>query len=171
MKVAIGYNIIDQPWGGGNQFAKSLSKFLLEKGHKVTNKLEDKDIDIILLTDPRKKSKNVSFGTIDIIFYLLFKKSKAIIVHRINECDERKNTKLMTLKLKLANYICDHTIFIASWLKKLDLWEKNKSYDVILNGGDKSIFNSSKNLNWDGSSPLKIITHHWGGNLFKGFDK
>ena len=170
MKVAIGYNIIDQPWGGGNQFAKSLSKFLLEKGHTVTNKLEDKDIDIILLTDPRKKSKNVSFGTIDIIFYLLFKKSKAIIVHRINECDERKNTKLMNLKLKLANYICDHTIFIASWLKKLDLWEKNKSYDVILNGGDKSIFNSSKNLNWDGSSPLKIITHHWGGNLFKGFD-
>tara|TARA_Y100000589_G_C27176511_1_gene638979 strand:+ start:1200 stop:2219 length:1020 start_codon:yes stop_codon:yes gene_type:complete len=170
MKVAIGYKIINTPWGGGNQFAKSLSNYLVDKGHKVTNKLEDKNIDIILLTDPRRRSKNVSFGTLDIIFYLLFKNPKAIVVHRINECDERKNTKLMNAKLRIANYISDHTVFIASWLKNLNLWNKKTSNSIILNGANKKIFNNKNNHIWDGLSPIKIITHHWGGNLFKGFD-
>lgn len=170
MKVAIGYRTINNPWGGGNQFAKSLSKYLLDKGHFVTNSLKDKDIDLILLTDPRRRSENVSFGSLDIILYLLFKNPKALVVHRINECDERKNTRLMNVKLKIANYICDHTVFIASWLKNLDLWNKSTSYNVILNGADKKIFKHKKKLIWDGNSQLKLITHHWGGNLLKGFD-
>ena len=57
--------------GGGNQFAKSLSKYLIDKGHIVTNKLNDKDIDLILLTDPRRRSENVSFGNFDIIFFII----------------------------------------------------------------------------------------------------
>ena len=32
MKIAIGFKIKDGPWGGGNQFVKSLSNKLLEKG-------------------------------------------------------------------------------------------------------------------------------------------
>ena len=34
----------------------------------------------------------------------------------------------MNSLLKRANYVSDHTVFIASWLKKLDIWQKNKKH-------------------------------------------
>ena len=57
MKISIGTNIKDGPWGGGNLFAEiNLTNFLISQGHKVISNLEDDDIDIILLTEPRKTS-------------------------------------------------------------------------------------------------------------------
>lgn len=169
MKIAIGSKLISSSWGGGNQFASSLVKACREKGYFVTFDLKDRDIDIILLTDPRSYNSNVTFGSLDIIFYLLFRNNKAIVVHRINECDERKNTIHMNTFLRWANYSADFTVFIASWLKNLDLFQKGKPSKVILNGGDKEFFrNYSKN--WDSKSPLKIVTHHWSPNKMKGFD-
>ncbi len=170
MKIAIGYKLSDGPWGGGNQFAKSLRKKLKEEGHEVYFNLSRNDLDIILLTDPRKRSSCVSFGPGDIIKYLIFKNSKALVIHRINECDERKKTLHMNLLLRLANYSADHTIYIASWLKELNLTQKNAKGTVILNGGDKKLFNMKNNIKWDKKGPLKLVTHHWGGNYMKGFD-
>jgi hypothetical protein len=170
MKVAIGYKIQNGPWGGGNAFAKSLSEFLKKKGHDVVDNLQDNDIDIILLTDPRGNSPQISIDSGKIIRYLLLKNNKALIIHRINECDERKGTKRINSLLKNANFFSDHTVFIASWLKNLNLWNKSNHYSVILNGGDKKIFNKNKNKCWDGCRPIRLITHHWGGNELKGMD-
>ena len=89
MKVAIGYDIQDGPWGGGNAFAKSLVNFLTSKNVKVVFDLNDNDIDIILLTDPRGFSPQISIDAGKIIRYLIFKNKSSIVVHRINECDER----------------------------------------------------------------------------------
>ncbi len=170
MKIAIGYKIQTGPWGGGNAFAKSLSSFLKKKNHEVVYDLRDNDVDIILLTDPRGRSPQVTINAGMIIRYLLFVNNKALVVHRINECDERKGEKYINKLLKNANYVADHTVFIASWLKSLDLcMNKNKS-SIILNGGDKKIFNSKRNVRWDGKFPIKLVTHHWGGNHQKGMD-
>ena len=76
----------------------------------------------------------------------------------------------MNLLLKLANYSADHTIFIASWLKDLNLIQKKAKYTVILNGGNNKLFNMKNNVEWDKKGPLKLVTHHWGGNFMKGFD-
>jgi len=54
MKISIGTNIKEGPWGGGNLFAINLREYLFSKGHNVVNNLEDEDIDIILITEPRK---------------------------------------------------------------------------------------------------------------------
>jgi len=170
LKIAIGYKLNKGPWGGGNQFAISLEKKLLEEGHQVFFNLSRNDLDIILLTDPRKRSSCVSFSSGDIIKYLIFKNSKAIVVHRINECDQRKKTLYMNFLLRLANYSADHTIFIASWLKDLNLVQKKAKYTVILNGGNNKLFNMKNNVEWDKKGPLKLVTHHWGGNFMKGFD-
>lgn len=59
MKVAIGYHVQDGPWGGGNRFAKALAKALEARGDKVVFDLADPDIDIIVLTDPRRDRKSV----------------------------------------------------------------------------------------------------------------
>ena len=71
--------------GGGNSFAKSLSEYLKCKGVKVGYDLKDNDIDIILLTDPRGLSPQITIDAGKIIRYILFKNNKSIIVHRINE--------------------------------------------------------------------------------------
>ena len=156
MKVAIGFEIKSSSWGGGNQFAKSLVKALLDKGHKVTHNLVDSDIDIILLTDPRSYNDGVTFGSLEIIKYLMFKNNKAMVIHRINECDERKNTYHINKLLKWSNYCADYTVFIASWLKNLDLYHKYKPSQVILNGGDKKIFSDFNKKFWNPQSLLKL---------------
>ena len=35
MKISIGANLFEGPWGGGNLFVKNLSEYLLSNGHEV----------------------------------------------------------------------------------------------------------------------------------------
>ena len=57
------------------------------------HELKDKDIDIIVIIDPRIRNPNIPFSTGSILRYLIFKNFSSIVLHRINECDERKNWK------------------------------------------------------------------------------
>jgi len=170
MKVAIGYYIQDGPWGGGNAFARSLRNALVARGDEVVFTLDDPDIDLILLTDPRGHSPQISFHAGTISRYLLTTNANAVVVHRINECDERKGTRNMNRLLRRANYVADHTVFIATWLKDLDVWCGERSSSVILNGADTNIFNDKYYRPWGGDEPLRLVTHHWGGNKLKGAD-
>ena len=169
LKIAIGYHLKPNSWGGGNQFAHSLTKEARARGYEITFKLKDKDIDLILLTDPRSFNDGITFGPFQILKYIIFNK-KTIVVHRINECDERKNTFHMNKLLKCANYFSDHTVFISNYLKKLDIYQKDLPSSVIYNGCDERIFNSKNNSPWNKKEPLKIVTHHWSPNKMKGFD-
>ena len=72
MKVSIGTNIKEGPWGGGNLFAINLTNFLRSKGIEVIFNLEDDDIDIILITEPRKTSESSSFTHVDVENYLKY---------------------------------------------------------------------------------------------------
>lgn len=168
MKIAINYKFTDQAFGGGNRFFYDLYCYLLSNKHEVTDNLNDNKIDIILIMDPRHTSPHFTFGIKEIIYYITKINVSTIVVHRINECDERKNTHFMNFHLKLINYYADHTVFIASWLKKLNLWHKKNSHSVILNGVNRNIFYSKKNKKIN--KKLSIVTHHWGANHLKGFD-
>ena len=48
MKVSIGTNIKDGPWGGGNLFAINLKNYLESNKHKVVNNLDEDDIDLLM---------------------------------------------------------------------------------------------------------------------------
>ena len=76
MKISIGTNIKDGPWGGGNLFAINLKNYLINSGHDVVTNLEDNDIDLILLTEPRKTSESSAFTHIDILKYRQFVKNE-----------------------------------------------------------------------------------------------
>ena len=172
MKVAIGMKITNGPFGGGNQFGKALASYLVAHGHEVFFDLERSDLDIILLTDPRSYLSSVSFGPIEIAWYIKQKNAQPLILHRINECDERKGTKTTNRELALANSLADHTIYIASWL--IDLFEKqqlhfSKQYSVIKNGADSSVFLFEKKIR-DPQKKIKLVTHHWAVNIMKGWD-
>ena len=172
MKVSIGAKIIDGPWGGGNLFVKNLSNFLISEGHNVVYDLNDIDIDIIILTDPRKSSESSTYTHEEILDYLQNINSNAVVIHRINECDERKNTKNVNKTLLEANKIADATIFVSTWLMNLflSIGMNDKNASVIYAGADENIFNSKGRVEYSSKNKLKIVTHHWGNNWNKGFD-
>ena len=171
MKISIGAKIFDKPWGGGNLFVKNLSEYLVKNGHKVVFDLLHEDIDIILLTDPRKSSYSSNFNHKDIINYLQYVNSHSLVLHRINECDERKNTNGLNKFFVESNKCADRTIFVSQWLQ--DLYEKEGLYNnnlVIMSGSDSEIFNGKNKAAWENKTKLKFVTHHWGDNWNKGFD-
>jgi hypothetical protein len=172
LKIALGYKEVKGPWGGGNRFIRSLKNAITENKFTHTSNLKDKDIDIILLTDPRFRSPFVSFSVAQVLFYKIFINPKVKVIHRVNECDERKNTTFMNKLLINANWCSDYTVFVGTWLTKLVCWENNMRtpFQTILNGSDKNVFNNMGYQKWKGLEPLKLVTHHWGGNMMKGFD-
>ena len=95
MKISIGTNIQEGPWGGGNLFAINFKDYLEKRGHKVVFDLKDIDIDIILLTEPRRTSPSSAFTNYDVEDYILYKNPDALVVHRVNECDEHKDTNFI----------------------------------------------------------------------------
>ena len=121
MKISIGTRTKDGPWGGGNLFAINLKNFLEDKGVTVINSLNHDDIDIILITEPRKTSESSAYTHIDVAKYLEYVKKDTLVLHRVNECDERKNTNYVNKYLIYANKIADETIFVSKWLKNLYL--------------------------------------------------
>ena len=171
-KIALGYKEINGPWGGGNKFIKSLKNELLENDFTYTTNLKDKDIDFILLTDPRYRLRLVSFSIAQIIYYKFFVNPKVIVIHRVNECDERKNTKFINKLLIKANWCADYTVFVGTWLTNLTCWKENMRtpFKIILNGSEKKIFNNKGYKKWNKKEPMRLVTHHWGGNWMKGFD-
>ena len=144
MKVSIGTNIKEGPWGGGNLFAINLKNFLISQGHEVTNNLFEDDIDVILITEPRKTSESSAFTHIDVKRYLKYVNYETIIVHRLNECDERKNTNFVNDYLIEANKVSDQSVYVSEWLKNLFLSQgiKSKKNLVIYGGANDQIFNS-----------------------------
>lgn len=172
MKISIGTKIKNGPWGGGNLFAVNMKKYFQNNGHVVINDLQDEDIDIIIITEPRKTSESSAFTHIDVKNYLNFVNPNTLVVHRINECDERKGTNYVNKFLIEANKTADYTVFVSNWLKKLYVNQgiNNKQNHVILAGADKEVFNNLNLTSWSPKQKFKIVTHHWGANWNKGFD-
>ena len=158
--------------GRRKSFVKNLSNTLKSKGHEVVYDLKDNDIDIILLTDPRKKSESSKFTHREIKKYKSKQNNNVIVVHRINECDERKQTKGVNKFYIKANKIADHTIFVSQWLKDIYIKSGFSSEEntVIMAGADSKVFNSEGSVSYNGKEKLKIVTHHWSNNWNKGFN-
>jgi glycosyltransferase involved in cell wall biosynthesis len=172
VKISIGANVVDGPWGGGNLFFKNFIQYFRNLGNEVVNNLSHDDIDIILLTDPRKDSSSSSFTHIDIKNYLKFVNSDALVVHRINECDERKNTEGVNNFYLEANKYADETVFVSTWIYKIyqNLGIDSSTSTVILGGGDSNLFNTIGKEEWNQSNKIRLATHHWSSNINKGVD-
>ena len=170
MKVSIGSKIVEGPWGGGNLFAINLSNYLLNNGHEVVYDLTSKDIDLILLTDPRSRSESSStFNHKDIKQYKKYINPNVVVVQRINECDERKNTTNINKFYLNASSVADHIVFVSTWLRDIYIeigMDVNKT-SVILAGANKNIFNNQNASTWNGEEKIKLVTHHWSSHKIK----
>jgi len=168
-KILINRKIVTGPWGGGNNFVKSFHDSLLQHGHHIVYDLTHNDIDLIVMIDPRYDDLGISINE---IFAYKQRNPGVKILHRINECDARKNTNEIDGLLLASNQIVDETVFISGWLRDYFISKGlNKNSSVIYNGCDSSHFYPEKNLqNKTIQYPIKIVTHHWSDNWMKGFD-
>ena len=141
MKIAIGSNVVENSYGGGNQFAKNLKEFLINSNHRVTTNLLDKDIDIILITEPRKYLKISSFSIIEALKNKLKFNKKVKIIIRVNENDQRKSSLFMNSIIRFVISRCDHVIFISNYLN--EIFKIKNNFSIIHNGANKNIFTST----------------------------
>lgn len=171
MKVAVGQKVTPGPWGGGNQFVASLIVALRARGHVVVHDLSESDIDIALLLDPRPRVPNVTFAA-SALWRHRATNSRTLVVHRVNECDARKDTRTMDLRLATANAVADHTIFISQWLRTLPVWRNARpgTVSVIENGADARVFRPDEPGRVRDGAPVRLVTHHWGAHAKKGAD-
>ena len=171
MKISINYKYVNSPWGGGNEFIRNLSNFLIQKKHTVVYNLMPVDIDLILIIDPRMSSELTIYNLDHANLYKKYINPNVKIVHRINECNKRKNLKGIDEFYIKENKKADFSIFVSNWLYREYLnkgYEKN--YKVIMSGADSKIFNTQARLKWNSKDKLKIVTHHWGNHWNKGFE-
>lgn len=168
--IAINYRAVKGPWGGASVFVHQLRSSLERCGICVRYDLK-KDVDVILMIDPREDLQKTAFGLKEIQRYK--RQNPAVkVIHRINECDERKATDFMDEILERGNSVADHTIFISQWLKDYfaERWfDKKKPHSVIYNGADERFFHPVGGTVWCEDTPLRLVTHHWSDNPMKGF--
>ena len=85
MKISFGSEIVTGPWGGGNLFLINLKNYLTSNGHQVVFGLDDKDVDIILFTDPRTGRGSTSLiSSKDIKKYKRHINKNVKVIQRIN---------------------------------------------------------------------------------------
>jgi hypothetical protein len=155
----------DRAWGGGNLFVTALCDTMSSNGHQVVYEFSE-DIDVIFMQDPRYSDLNISIN--EIISYKHFKKDTKVI-HRVNECDARKNTTGVDNLLRDCSGHTDHTVFVSEWMKNYHLkkgW-KSDSSSVIYNGVNLDHFSKREKIQ---NGKINIVAHHWSNNRLKGFD-
>ena len=153
-----------EPYGGGSHFVTAMFEFLKREGHEVVFHLEE-GVDTIFMIDPRPG--DIGYSVNHILAYKNMHPSTKIL-HRINECDARKNTKGLDEILIQTARLSDKVVFISQWLKDY-FAEKGLDTEasVIYNGCKTEHFYPSENTE---TGKVKIVTHHWSDNWMKGFD-
>lgn len=171
-RVAFSMRPVRGPWGGSSPFVAQLSSYLTKRNYEVSFDLR-KDVDVIVIIDPRDELQHKAFGMPE-IRDCKAENHNVKVVHRINECDQRKGTDFMDRLLEKASEVVDHTIFISHWLKDYHAqkwFTSNKENSVIYNGADPVLFHPVGSTKYDGIQPFRIVTHHWSNNPLKGFDE
>lgn len=168
-KIALGYEIKDGPWGGGNKFLISIKEHLEQEGAQVVHQLEA-GLDLIIIINPRKGS-----GTFSHLEANKYKRKhpKVKVIHRINETDKAKNTNVIDRLRIQASKGSDAVIFISDWIRDYYVqkgFDLHIPHTVIRNGADERFFNPQGYRVWNSSEPMNIVTHHWSDNRMKGAD-
>lgn len=148
-----------------------LETILRRRGMRVQYRL-DPVPDLVFIIDPRMDHPQKKFG-LDALRKFREQHPEVPVLHRINECDQRKGTNDMDELLRQTNELSDHTIFIAEWLRDYFIrqwFDPARSHEVIYNGADPAVYHPFGGAGAPDGKPWRIVTHHWSDNPLKGFD-
>lgn len=169
-RVAFSMRPVGGPWGGSSVFVSQLAACLRRRGYDVGFDLAG-PVDIVVLVDPRVEGPK-RFGVEEIVAYREQHPGLRVL-HRINECDQRKGTRFMDDLLREANRVADYTVFISRWLRDHHVarwFDPARPHRVIYNGADPRVFHPIGGTPYDGREAFRLVTHHWSANPLKGFD-
>jgi len=174
MKIFFNLKPPSGSYGGGSFFVKDLAEYLCGKGYIITYKL-DKDIDIIMMIDPRK-GRLKTYGVHELLSYKKDVNPTVKIIYPVNECDKKrarpKNIEKIIL-YSIKNVDC--VVYISNWLRDYyhAKYPETKSIEsfVINNCCNKKYFypkENKENKSLD-KNKIKLVTHHWSNDYNKGF--
>jgi len=158
------------PWGGSSAFVSQLGPLLQRRGYEVVFDLE-RPVDMIVLVDPRL-GEYKPFGLDEIARYKE-RHPDTRVLHRVNECDQRKGTDFMDELLSQANELADFTVFISEWLRDYHAarwFDGARPNAVVYNGADPAVFHPLGGARYAAGDRFRIVTHHWSHHVLKGFD-
>lgn len=167
-RVAVNLAPRKSPYGGGNQFLQQLGRYLTFHGYEVVYHL-DSGVDCVLIMDGR--NAQTTFGLREIQAFKRLHPS-VVCIHRVNECDQRKQSDFMDDLLSRVNSAADHTVFISKWLRDYHAsrwFNLARPHTVIHNGADPSVFHPVGSRPSSGKEVFRLVTHHWSDNPMKGF--
>lgn len=169
--VAVSMVPTRSPWGGASPFVWQLQRILERRGCRVQYHLRGR-IDLVFIIDPRHDHPAKRFGLRELE---VFRRSnpKVPVLHRVNECDQRKGTNDMDEWLRRTSEHADYTVFIAEWLRDYFVakwFDPARPHCCIYNGADPAIYHPFGSARPADGEPMRIVTHHWSDNPLKGFD-
>lgn len=169
--IAISMAPSSSPWGGSSPFVWQLMAVLNRRGYRVIFHLRERP-DAIVMIDPRRDHPAKRFGLDDLRAFLRTHPDVPVL-HRINECDQRKGTNDIDILLRDTHALASHTVFISEWLKDYfsERWfDPASPHSVIYNGADPRIYHPIGNRLPGEGEPFRVVTHHWSPHMLKGFD-
>jgi glycosyltransferase involved in cell wall biosynthesis len=158
-------------WGGAGHFVTQLANCMWRRGWRVVFDLRA-DPDVVLVIDPRRDHPAKKFGLAELEKFREAR-PQVPILHRINECDQRKGTNDIDELLRRTNALADHTVFISEWLREYfsaQWFDASRPHSVIYNGADSRVFHPIGNHLPVPGETVRIVTHHWSDNWLKGYD-
>ena len=163
VKIFIDYRFQEGPYGGANQFLKSLKQYFESKGVYEENPFE---ADVILVNHTQ-----VSKGVLE----LKRKCPEKIIIHRMDGpvSKHRPRAKIIDWhSFFLDKKLCDGTVFQSAWTRDNCMnigYKRNSNYTIIHNAPNPKIFMKSDEQIKSGDK-IKLVTTSWSPNWSKGFD-
>lgn len=171
LRISINTRRVEGPFGGGNRFGNDLEDRLAARGHTVWRHF-DADADLVLLASSENELSITSFprGAVRDARVLGW---DGVVVHRVNTADEPRGMDAGINRAVLkTNRLADHTVFVSGFVRDLFLRHgmEDGPHTIITNGADAAVFRPDGVSRWDGTAPLRVVTHHWSPNYLKGFD-
>jgi len=170
MKIFFNLKPPDGSYGGGAFFVKDLAEYFSLNNWIITYNL-DKDIDIIIMIDPRKGNYK-KFGINELINYKKNINKNVNILYPVNECDiKRYNSINIEPKILYAINNVDIPVFISNWLYDYynEKYELKIEKNIINNACNKNFFYPLQNKKIN-KERIKLVTHHWSDDYLKGFE-
>ena len=169
--IAISMAPTRSPWGGASPFVHQLVALLRRRGWRVQYALSPVP-DVVLVIDPRMDHPKKKFGLPQLRDFRQVHPHVPIL-HRINECDQRKGTNDIDDLLRQTSELADHTVFIAEWLRDYfaaKWFDLSRPHTCIYNGADPAVYHPFGAAVPRPGEPLTVVTHHWSDNPMKGYD-
>lgn len=187
--ICILFDITASPWGGGNQFLRSIASELSRLGHSVTNR-PTSNTQVVLLNAflyaqgrhfrPGQIAQLRQTGTmtrlgrvIPPVLQMLRPRKGPILVHRVDGVPGVvRGTWSRSDRVQTSvNRLADHTIFQSEYCKTS--FEEHSatpptSWRVIQNAVDPQVFYPAPDGAWSGGV-LRLAAVSWSDNPRKGF--